>query len=80
MKLLLTFAIRALLPMTAILSFLCDGCGSNPFHKTYDVCVYGGTSSGVIAAISAARSGCKVLLVEPTSHIGGLTTGGLGYT
>jgi hypothetical protein len=83
MKLLLTFAIRALLPMTAILSslsFLCAGCGSNPFHKTYDVCVYGGTSSGVIAAISAARSGCKVLLVEPTSHIGGLTTGGLGYT
>lgn len=49
-------------------------------EKEYDVCVYGGTSSGVIAAYTAAKSGLKVVMVEPTEHIGGMTTGGLGYT
>ena len=47
---------------------------------TYDVCIYGGTSAGVVAAYTAAQSGLDVVLVEPTSHIGGMTTGGLGYT
>ena len=46
----------------------------------YDVCVYGGSSSGVIAAYSAAQMGQKVLVIEPTERFGGLTTGGLGMT
>ncbi len=46
----------------------------------YDVCVYGATSAGVIAAYSAAKMGKKVILVEPGKHLGGLTSGGLGYT
>ena len=46
----------------------------------YDVCVYGGTSAGVVAAYSAAQSGLDVLLIEPTEHIGGMTSGGLGFT
>lgn len=46
----------------------------------YDVCVYGGTSAGVVAAYSAAQQGLSVVLVEPTTHIGGMTTGGLGFT
>lgn len=48
--------------------------------QTVDICVYGGTSGGVIAAYTAARSGKSVLLIEPGRHLGGLTTGGLGYT
>ncbi|MGN0190885.1 MAG: FAD-dependent oxidoreductase [Candidatus Cryptobacteroides sp.] len=48
--------------------------------KEYDVCIYGGTSAGVTAAYSAARSGLDVVLVEPGEHIGGMTSGGLGYT
>ena len=48
--------------------------------QQYDVCVYGGTSAGVIAAYTAARMGKKILLVEPGRHLGGLTSGGLGYT
>ena len=47
---------------------------------SYDVCIYGGTSAGVVAAYTAAQRGLDVVLVEPTSHIGGMTTGGLGYT
>ena len=48
--------------------------------KEYDLCVYGGTASGVVAAYSAARQGMNVLVVEPTQRIGGMTTGGLGLT
>jgi hypothetical protein len=46
----------------------------------HDVVVYGGTSGGVAAAIQAARMGKSVVLIEPTKHIGGLTTSGLGWT
>src|SRR5690606_11785017 len=46
----------------------------------YDVVVYGGTSGGITAAIQAARMGKTAVLIEPTEHLGGLTTGGLGAT
>ena len=46
----------------------------------YDVCVYGGTSAGVIAAYAVAKQGKKVLLVEPGYRLGGMTSGGLGQT
>lgn len=49
-------------------------------EKGYDVVVYGGTSAGVIAAYTAKQMGKSVLMIEPTTHLGGLTTGGLGYT
>lgn len=42
-----------------------------------DVCVYGGTSGGVVAAVQAARMGKKVILLEPGRHLGGMTSGGL---
>jgi len=48
--------------------------------NTYDVIVYGGTASGVMAAYTAKQMGKSVLLIEPGNRIGGLTTGGLGYT
>ena len=46
----------------------------------YDVCIYGGTSAGVIATYAAARMGKRVILIEPGRHLGGLSSGGLGYT
>lgn len=48
--------------------------------QTFDVVVYGGTAGGVIAAVSAARTGLSVGLVEPSHHLGGMTTGGLSAT
>ena len=42
--------------------------------------VYGGTSAGVAAAIQVARMGKRVVLLEPGDHLGGLTSGGLGFT
>lgn len=57
-----------------------------PFHfwaqsaEKYDVIVYGSTSAGVISAYSAKMLGKKTLLIDAGEHIGGLTSGGLGFT
>ncbi|WP_395142376.1 FAD-dependent oxidoreductase, partial [Armatimonas sp.] len=51
-----------------------------PHTRHADLCVYGGTASGVSAAVQAARLGLHVLLIAPERHIGGLTAGGLSYT
>ena len=48
--------------------------------KQTDVAVIGGTPAGVAAAIAAAREGLDVVLVEPSRHLGGLMTSGLGAT
>jgi hypothetical protein len=50
------------------------------YADNYDVVIYGGTSSGVTAAIEAARLGKSVAIVEPSQHLGGMTTGGLSAT
>jgi len=42
-----------------------------------DVCVYGGTSGGVVAAVQAARMGKSAVIAEPGRHLGGMTAGGL---
>src|SRR5215471_3976733 len=45
-----------------------------------DLVVYGGTAGGAMTAISGARQGLKVTLIEPNRHIGGMVTGGLSRT
>lgn len=51
-----------------------------PPAKQYDLIVYGATAGGVITAVSAAREGLDVLLLEPGRHVGGMATGGLSRT
>jgi len=48
--------------------------------RQYDVVVYGGTAAGVITAVSAAREGATVALLEPGKHLGGMVSGGLSRT
>lgn len=48
--------------------------------RDFDVVVYGGTAGGVIAAVAATREGMKTALVEPGVHLGGMVSGGLGWT
>lgn len=48
--------------------------------RSYDVVVVGGTPGGIMAAVSAARMGQSVLLLERTDNIGGLPANGLGAT
>lgn len=45
-----------------------------------DICIYGGSSAGIIAAYTARKSNKTVVVIEPSKRIGGLTTGGLGMT
>lgn len=45
-----------------------------------DICVYGATSGGITAALTAGKLGKSVILIEPSRRIGGLSSGGLGHT
>ena len=47
---------------------------------TADIIIYGGTSAAISAAVEAKRSGKSVIVVSPDMHLGGLSSGGLGYT
>ncbi|WP_114750243.1 FAD-dependent oxidoreductase [Pleomorphovibrio marinus] len=49
-------------------------------EDVYDVVVYGGTSGAVTAAVQAKKMGKSVVLVSPDVHLGGLSSGGLGWT
>jgi hypothetical protein len=58
---------------------LTASAGTNNIYQS-DVCVYGGTSGGVIAAVAAARLGKNVTLLCVNNHVGGMTSSGLGVT
>lgn len=45
-----------------------------------DICVYGGTAGGVMAAVQAARMGSSVVLISECAHVGGMVTSGLTAT
>ena len=42
-----------------------------------DVCIYGATASGIMAAVAATKEGARVVIVEPSRWLGGMTGGGL---
>ena len=46
----------------------------------HDVVIYGGTAAGVIAAKALADRGRSVMILNPALVLGGMTTGGLGWT
>jgi len=48
--------------------------------EDFDIVVYGGTSAGVVAAVQAKKMGKSVVIVCPDKHLGGLSSGGLGFT
>jgi hypothetical protein len=56
--------------------FVLPGDGVSP----YDLVIYGGTSAAVTAAVQARRMGKSVVVVSPDIHLGGLSSGGLGWT
>ena len=55
-------------------------CEPKDNYQGYDIVIYGGTSGGVIAAVQAAQMGKKTVLINPGTHLGGLSSGGLGAT
>ncbi len=46
----------------------------------FDIVIYGGTSAAVVAAVQARKMGKTVVIVSPDRHLGGMTSGGLGFT
>jgi hypothetical protein len=65
----------------AAIPILLAVCLSQPIRaETYDLVVYGGTSAGVIAAVQASAMGKSAVIVGPDRHLGGLSSGGLGWT
>ncbi len=70
-------AVRLLSLALVVLWFL-----ETPSAQTtqYDLVIYGATSAGVIAAVQARRMGKSVVVVGPDTHLGGLSSGGLGFT
>lgn len=45
-----------------------------------DVVIYGGTSAAIVAAVQVKKMGKSVIVVSPDRHLGGLSSGGLGWT
>ena len=66
------------MPAPLLLALLLPAAPPEPLSA--EVVIYGGTSAGIAAAVQAARMEKSVLLIEPSAHLGGLTTGGLGAT
>jgi NADPH-dependent 2,4-dienoyl-CoA reductase/sulfur reductase-like enzyme len=67
-------------PAIILLFLFCKVPATAQEIRSADICVYGATSGGVIAACAAARLGKKVILVTPEAHPGGMSSGGLGNT
>lgn len=80
-----TTRMRKLLTMfTAVLTAICcylpaSGKKSHS-ERSYDVVIVGGTPSGIMAAIAAAREGCSCIILERSEYVGGLPVNGLGAT
>ncbi len=53
---------------------------ATPEGGNFDVVIYGGTSAAVTAAVQVKMMGKSVVIVCPDRHLGGLSSGGLGYT
>jgi FAD-dependent oxidoreductase family protein len=49
-------------------------------QSQYDLVIYGGTAAAVTAAVQAKKMGKTVVIVSPDKHLGGLSSGGLGFT
>ncbi|MGE0103760.1 MAG: FAD-dependent oxidoreductase [Blastocatellales bacterium] len=51
-----------------------------PVQTRYGLVIYGGTAAAVTAAVQAKMMGKSVIIVSPDRHLGGLSSGGLGFT
>ncbi|HEV7403232.1 MAG TPA: FAD-dependent oxidoreductase [Chthoniobacteraceae bacterium] len=66
--------LRILLPAVLIAAHTVRA--EEPVRKV-DVCVYGATPAGILAAVAAKQEGCTVLLIEPSRWVGGILGAGI---
>ncbi len=79
MKLFFSFFDRSFFVFSFFVCLFILSCGFC-YAAEYDVVVYGGTSSAVTTAIQVKKMGKSVIIVSPDKHLGGLSSGGLGFT
>ena len=79
-KIIVLFLLIMCLTTIIISSSFANGISDSEKSYQFDVIIYGGTASGVIAAVAAARAGANVALLEPGSHLGGMVSSGLSVT
>ncbi len=71
---------RSSIRLVAAFVCFCQANAADSEPRQYDLVIYGATSAGVIAAVQASKMGKTVVIVGPDKHLGGLSSGGLGYT
>src|SRR4051812_38356063 len=77
----MSLAFKTISLMACILVMVaCSTASAATGDREFDVIIYGGTSGGVTAAVQAARMGKRAALIEPSKHLGGVSSGGLGWT
>jgi len=70
---------RLILPLLLLILASTANTQSNN-QAQYDLVIYGGTAAAVTAAVQAKQMGKTVIIVSPDKHLGGLSSGGLGFT
>lgn len=65
---------------TALSLFVALAINKAGAEEPRDIVIYGGTCAAVIAAVQAKKMGKSVVIVSPDKHLGGLSSGGLGWT
>ncbi len=62
---------------TSLVSSLLPWRGYAAETEQPDICIYAATASGIMAAVAATKEGARVLIIEPSRWLGGMTGGGL---
>jgi hypothetical protein len=70
---------RLILPLLLLILASTANTQSNN-QSQYDLVIYGGAAAAVTAAVQAKQMGKTVIIVSPDKHLGGLSSGGLGFT
>jgi hypothetical protein len=72
---------RLFLSCVIFLCFMSGGMApAGQMRETADIVIYGGTCAAVTAAVQATRMGKSAVIVCPDKHLGGMSSGGLGFT
>jgi len=68
--------------ITLLLLACLIGCSTKSNHKEVnaEVVIYGGTAAAISAAVELVRADKQVIIVCPEKHLGGMSSGGLGFT
>ncbi|MEO2046520.1 MAG: FAD-dependent oxidoreductase [Pirellulales bacterium] len=74
---------KYLTSLLGALFMIYNGCltaQAKPQVQKAEIIIYGGTSAAITAAVQAKRMGKSAIIVSPDKHLGGLSSGGLGWT